>query len=441
MATSALDLLTALDARLDDLEATTMVPGSIERVRLEWGALARAGLQLLHVRPRHPNDSARRLAALLESLAATPGEDPLPGPGTALMAVTATIGCAAEVLRIRTVTSLVARDLAGDAIRSSLEAALARAARWTQHGFLTSGEVPDARMVRLARIDAEPLRPLVLHSWRSIGPTDPGIDGAVSRWETAAAEAITSPRTVTQLALQLASADIALLCASTSAVLQRATGAGAIPDPAAGDALNTAGRSWSHAARWPGELRLGGRASELRHASAELRERLDNTLLTGGDWKEPGELFAERSFEQYIVVLHSGLQSAIRVGQQVLATLDDLTRGANRVWVDADHVPASVHAAQMALYGVRYNWQPDPAGFYSAETLHDRASRALTELAHATPLTIDALISQTLPPAQVGDEGPWETVSTPLDPLRAAQEQAKLAAIFPTGSPAPSISR
>ena len=73
MATSALHLLIALDARLADLETTTMLPGSIPRVRQEWGALARASLQLLQARPRHPNYSARRLEALLQSLDAAPG--------------------------------------------------------------------------------------------------------------------------------------------------------------------------------------------------------------------------------------------------------------------------------------------------------------------------------------------------------------------------------
>ena len=105
MATSALDLLIALDARLADLEATTMLPGSIPRVRQEWRALARASLQLLQARPRHPNDSARRLEALLNSLAGAPGEYPLPAPGTGLMDITATIGCTAEVMRVRTVAS------------------------------------------------------------------------------------------------------------------------------------------------------------------------------------------------------------------------------------------------------------------------------------------------------------------------------------------------
>jgi len=431
MATSALDLLIALDARLADLEATTMLPGSIPRVRQEWGALARASLQLLQARPRHPNDSARRLEALLSSLAAAPGEYPLPAPGTGLMDVTATIACAAEVMRVRTVASPAAREQAGDAIRTSLEAALARVARWTQRGFLDANAEPEPEIVRLAGSEAAPHRPPALQTWRIIGPTDPGIDGAVSRWESAATETITSHRLVTQLALQLAAADIALVCASASAVMRTGADADAFPDASAAcEALDRAGRSWRQAARWPAELRLGGRASELRQASADLRKHLDDTLRTRDDWKRPEDMLAEVTAEQLVAVMHSGLQSAIRVGQQVAAALDGLAHGASRVWLDADQIPVP-RAVQQALDSARYEWLPDPAGLHSAGGLHHDSAEAVVCLVRATPLTIAALATPSNPRRQVDDEGPWETVPVVLDPLRAAQERALLAAIAP----------
>ncbi|MCB0911048.1 MAG: hypothetical protein KDB60_05450 [Propionibacteriaceae bacterium] len=440
MAASALDLLNALDARLDDLEATSMTPGSIPRVRQEWGALARASLELLHASPHHAEVSDRRTEALLDSLAAIPGEYPLPAPGTGLMAITAAIGCTAEVMRTRTPTSPATRNQAGDEIRASLEAALGRAARWTQHGFQTAGGPPDPQIVRLAGIDAEPYRSPALHAWRIIGPTDPGIDGAVSRWEGAATGAITSPRTVTQLALQLASADIALLCASTSAVIQRAIQTGVISDSSAAvDALDSAGRSWREAARWPGELRLGGRATDLRRASADLRRCLDDSLRSGRGWKQPSDLFAETSPEQFVAVAHSALQSAIRVSRHVVAAMEVMTHGASRVWVDAGHIPTPTQTARSTLDN-HYDWAPDPVGFHSAETLRDRTSRAMTRLAHATPLTIEAITASTSRLEQDEDEGPWETVSPPLDPLRAAQEWASRAVIAPPEPPAHTIS-
>ncbi len=431
MATSAFDLLVALDARLDDLEATTMLPGSIPRVRQEWGALALASLHLLQARPRHPNDSARRLEALLNSLATVPGEYPLPAPGTGLMAITTTIGCTAEVMRTRTVASPAARDQAGDAIRTSLEAALARAARWTQRGFLDADIGPEPEIVRLAGSDADPHRSPALQTWRIIGPTDPGIDGAVSRWESAATETITSRRGVTQLALQLATADIALVCASASAVMRNGAYTGAFSDTSAvREALDGAGRSWRQAARWPAELRLGGRASELRQASADLRQHLDETLRTRGDWKRPEDMFAGIAAEQLVAVLHSGLQPGIRVGQQVAAAFDGLAHGASRVWLDAGQTPTP-SAVQQALHSARYEWLPDPAGLHSAEALHQDAAEAVARLVRAAPLTIAALATPPNSPHQVDDEGPWETVPVVLDPLRTSQERALLAAIAP----------
>jgi hypothetical protein len=431
MATSALDLLIALDARLADLEATTMLPGSIPRVRQEWGDLARASLHLLQARPRHPNDSARRLEALLDSLAGAPGEYPLPAPGTGLMDITATIGCTAEVMRVRTVASPAAREQAGEAIRTSLEAALARAARWTQRGFLDADVRPEPEIIRLAGSDTDPHRSPALQTWRIIGPTDPGIDGAVSRWEHAATETIASRRGVTQLALQLAAADIALVCASASAVMRIGAYAGALSDASAAcGALDGAGRSWRHATRWPAELRLGGRATELRQASADLRQHLDGTLRTRGDWKRPDDMFAEVTAEQLVAVLHSGLQSAIRVGQEAAAAFDDLAHGASRVWLDASQIPTP-GVVQQALDSARYEWLPDPAGFHSAEGLLHDSAEAVARLVHATPLTIAALTTPPNPPRQVDDEGPWETVPVVLDPLRTAQERALLAAIAP----------
>jgi hypothetical protein len=431
MATSAFDLLIALDTRLADLEATTMLPGSIARVRQEWGALARASLQLLQARPRNPNDSARRLDALLNSLAAAPGECPLPAPGTGLMAITATIGCITEVMRVRTVASPAAREQAGDSIRTSLEAALARAARWTQRGFLDAGVGPEPEIVRLAGSDTHPHRSPALQTWRTIGPTDPGIDGAVSRWESAATETITSPRLVTQLALQLAAADIALVCVSASAVMRNGADAGALSDASAVcEALDSAARSWRETTRWPAELRLGGRASELRRASADLRQHLDDTLRTRVDWKHSEDMFAEVTAERLVAVLHSGLQSAIRVGQGVAAAFDGLTHGASRVWLEARSIPMP-GAVQQALDSARYEWLPDPAGVHSTAVLLHDSAEAVVRLVRAAPLTIAALSTPPNPPRQVDDEGPWETVPVALEPLRTSQEWASRAVVAP----------
>ncbi len=444
MSTSALDLLTALGGRLDDLERTTMVPGSIERVCQEWRALARTSLRLLQARPRHPHDGAQRLGLLLESIAEAPDAHPLPAPGTGLMGITMTIGCLAEVMRAPVLTGPTTREQAGDALGTNLEAALARAARWTQGGFEALGCQPEPQITRLAGLQAGPSTSPALHAWRVVGPTDPGIDGATSRWETAATEAVTDPRAVTQLALQLGAADIALLCAAASAITDRADRSRGITDESrAVGSLTTAGGSWRQAARWPSHVRLGGRSTQLRHASAELRECLVHTLRSGSDWKRPEELFADTSPEAYLAVAHSALQSAVRVGEHLVSALDDLTRGANRVWLEASHIPMPKHSVQKMLDSLRYDWLPDPASYHSAESLNLNAAAALDKLVMAAPLTIDALVALPAQPDQGSDdEGPWETVPPPpIDTLYAAQTQAILAAIAPSERPARSISR
>lgn len=443
MATSALDLLTALDARLCDLEASTMVSGSTQRVRQEWQALARTSLRLLRDRPRHPNDEAQRLGLLLESMAEAQDARPLPAPGTGLMAITTTIGCIAEVMRIPVVTAPAIRAQAGEALGTNLEAALARAARWTQGGFEALGCQLDPQIVRLGGLQPEPTKPTALHAWRIIGPNDPGIDGAIARWKTAATDAITNPRLVTQYALQLAAADIALLCATANAIIDGANQSWHTHDnDAAGKALTAGERAWRQAARWPSHIHLGGRSAQLRHASADLRQQLDDALRTGSEWKQPAELFVEITPGQLVTAAHSGLQSAIRVGHEVIAALDGLTRGTSRVWLDASHIPMPKHSVQKALDSLRYDWWPDPATYHSAETLHHDATEALRKLIHATPMAIAALATSPSVAAPVdNDDGPWETLPVVHDPLRAAQNREELAIIVPSESHARPISR
>jgi hypothetical protein len=66
----------------------------------------------------------------------------------------------------------------------------------------------------------------------------------------------------------------------------------------------------------------------------------------------------------------------------------------------------------------------------------------MARLGRATPLTIEALAAQrSLTEPRDTDEGPWETVPTILDPLRAAQDQARLAMILPTCEPTHTIGR
>ena len=62
-------------------------------------------------------------------------------------------------MRIPTVTTLAARTQAGEALGTNLEAALARAARWTQRGFEALGCRPDPPIIRLSGLQPAPTKP------------------------------------------------------------------------------------------------------------------------------------------------------------------------------------------------------------------------------------------------------------------------------------------
>ena len=253
-----------------------------------------------------------------------------------------------------------------------------------------------------------------------------GIDGAVS-WEHAATETIASRRGVTSSRSTRCGGHCARvrIC---DAVMRIGAYAGALSDASAAcGALDSAGRSWRHATRWPADCA----SADARPNSVRPPPTCANTSTTTcgprGDWKRPEDMFAEVTAEQLVAVLHSGLQSAIRVGQQVAAAFDGLAHGANRVWLDAKPDPCArrrpTGSGQRSI-----RWLPDPAGFHSAEGLLHDSAEAVARLVHATPLTIATLATPPNPPRQVDDEAVGETVPVVLD-LRTAQERALLAAI------------
>jgi hypothetical protein len=362
-----------------------------------------------------------------------------------LLDISTTIGTLADLRRTQPLISAETRALTDDALRSNIQAALARAARWTRHNLLAINVTPGRQLVRLAGFDAEPNRPLALHVWRTTGPSDADIDGAVARWAIAATASVSSRFTVTQHALQLASADIALLCASATAIIERASQVAIVNDTDATQAisaLTAAGRQWRRTATWPDHLRLGGRSTELRNASADLRQALTETLRSGRDWRPARELFADSTPERHLAIACSSLQAASRVGLEVAASFQQLTHGQTRVWVDASHVPMPTYSVQKALDSLRYDWLPDPPTYHSAAQLYGQAAEAHRTLARATCTVADSLATPHRPPRELGDEAPWETVGPPpLDPLRAAQDRANLTPSWSAEARSRTISR
>jgi hypothetical protein len=447
MATSVLDLLDALDVQLDQLEATRLIPGAAPRVQQEWHALAQASRRLLAncPRPLVASDSGRRFVLLLESMAAPAGARPLPSPGTGLIDVTRVVGGIADLLSTPLTTTDRLRQLTREALTTNLQCALARSASWTIRNVRQFEAAHDPQLARLAGFDAAPVRPAALHSWRLIGPSDPGLDGAVARWTTAASEAVSNPNLVTQHALQLAAADIAMISAAAAATVERAGQVAALePDLATtpASALGEAGRSWRRAAIWPDHIRLGGRSTDLRHASAQLRQAITDELRTAGAWKPTEEMFAEASPEQRLAVACSSLQAARSVGREVTSALHQLTHGSTRAWLDASHIPMPTHSVQKALDSLRWTWLPDPDTYHSAEPLLQAATEAQKRLAQALNLTIDAY-PRPRPRPTVEPDGSvdevWEIVPVPTNPLSLAQERARLAPAAISESPGRAI--
>lgn len=300
------------------------------------------------------------------------------------MTITVTIGCTAEVMRVRTVASPTAREQAG---RSDPDqpGSRARAGRpldrarllERRRGAGTGDRAP-------AGSDTDPHRSPALQTWRIIGPTDPGIDGAVSRWESAATETITNPRLVTQLALHLAAADIALVCASASAVMCNGADTGALSD------APQYVRLWS-APEDPGDTQHAGPPNYVladvrdraRQASADLRQHLDDTLRTRSTGSAPTTC-SPRSADQLVAVLHLVSSQPSASGQAGRRAFDGLAHGSSRVWLNASQIPTP-RVTQRGMDGTRYEWLPDPAGFHSAEGLHHDSAEAVVRLVHATP--------------------------------------------------------
>ena len=243
-------------------------------------------------------------------------------------------------------------------------------------------------------------------------------------------DAVSNPNLVTQHGLQLAAADIALICAAAAVIVERA-GQGAALDPdlatTNATALGAAGRSWRRTAIWPDHIRLGGRSTDLRHASAQLRQAITDELRTARAWKPAEELFAEAPPEQRLAVACSSLQAAHHVGREITSALHQLTHGHARAWLDASHIPMPKHSVQKALDSLRWTWLPDPDTYHSAEPLLQAATEAQKRLTRAINLTIDgfSISRANLEPVGTVDEV-WEISPAPIDPLSLAQERARL---------------
>ena len=139
-------------------------------------------------------------------------------------------------------------------------------------GSYPPGSATDPLRRRLVALSCDPVRvgpggTTYLHHWGAPNHTAPTLDFATQRWLSAATRSLTDPWAITTLAMQMVAVDIALLRFAAEHLLKTAA-------PAAADQARRSAVQWASVASWPTQSRLGGRTTELRHASHNLRELL-----------------------------------------------------------------------------------------------------------------------------------------------------------------------
>jgi hypothetical protein len=404
MATSVRDLLIRLDQQLETFDTPPTLPPSPAALEHQWCQLARAARRLIEVGPDATGSATQRLQLILRSfttdhaIARTAGP---PGPLIDLAATTGTIG---DLLTLNPIVSRTTQQAAGAVIGDRLQAVLGAAAVWTLHASTAARPTNfETQLRRLAgyRTARHPQPSLATAAWRLIGPNDPGLDGAVAGWAAAAQAAIADPRTVSQLGLQLAAAGIALICHN------------AAETPAA--------EAWEQAASWPAHLRLGGRCTELREASRDLRQSIQDALANRG---EAGPTPASGEMDGHQTeATHSALQAAWDVGRTATETLRQLVYGPSRVWTRSEEILRYLPSPEQRLAVAGLEWLPDQPGIHSARQLHQVATHAQKAITAAARHYLEAGPPPSTPDAAADlDPHIWEITSAPSVPLSVEEE-------------------
>ncbi|HEY3546437.1 MAG TPA: hypothetical protein VGK17_10125 [Propionicimonas sp.] len=414
MAGSLASLLRVLAAQSQELPETPAL-GSWSDARVAWCNLARATARLLTLLPGTESTLAeQRLSPILNSLSHTRPTKPALGVYAHLERVGTTIGVVADVLSAPAATIRATEQAARSHILGHVLPALSACSAWTLRTLPspTADAAGFAGQLKRIRTYSRTTRTaddgeLTLSHWRWPAGDGQGISEAFSRWESAAVGELSGRHTLTQLALQLAAADIALICIVNAAALEAAMDSGHCP-PA--QALRVASEDWRHAAIWPQHLKLGGRTPALRQASQDLRASMtpapQPARHTG-----PG---AGTISDDALATLLWGLQAAQHVGVAHQQAVEQLTHGEGRVWIAGDHVPQGTRPAALTLATSRLAWLPDEQTLHSARPLLDASTRALRSLQDAREVAHRTIGSPqgASPPTRPGTHL-WEVVVPP----------------------------
>ncbi|MFT3832485.1 MAG: hypothetical protein QM711_04070 [Micropruina sp.] len=340
-----------------------------------WAPVADAALRCFgHLRTPA---SEVELKPLSHDRARRGGGLPLPPPLSRhrqLSEVAETLGVLADLLGTAPRPDLPVVDRAGQAVADDIKSVLARLANLSLRT-----RAPDApgtaRLARdLARIaqfathDAVARGDSYLHHWKPPCVGEPTVDGVASAWRLSATRTISSDTAVTSLAIQTVAIDIALI-STAAARIESAL------NPTAAPPSRVAAQLWVQAADWPQSLRLGGRSSELRMISRQLRSTLASILQPEQLASTPAHLTHEPA--QRLGLVGRLLNHAYAAAQAHTERCAALVKGQPSLWIERRDIPSGYLSLNDQLTGL--HWLPTPA---SIPTVAPMASLS-TQATHA----------------------------------------------------------
>jgi hypothetical protein len=295
----------------------------------------------------------------LEPLAAGPRR-PLPAsttPTPALARMALTIGAIndvlADTLRNRPRPEYVGREAAK--LAASLLAPVHVAARWSRTSLEQVSAAGRSLPLRghldnLAAV-TEPWalippvsRGSVLDDFRIHTATAPGLEGAAVAWADEALLVLGERHRTTSWAMQATAGSLALISHAAYDAVERAIKQRDLPETArtASQALAASVTAWRAAATWPPYLRLGGKTTDLRVLTRDLRQCLET---------DPPRTVTET---------RNLLHLALPVAEAHAATMDRLAR-THDLWI---HGPSLGPSA-----GYIPGWEPEPWWSHQGLTL------------------------------------------------------------------------
>ncbi|MCA0295256.1 MAG: hypothetical protein LCH96_08110 [Actinobacteria bacterium] len=384
-------LLDALHDRTLELSAQPAMPSNTEDPGL--GRLVGNAIRILALIDPPPDVMTILQAMPTSEPAEEPGNSPITTIGYTLGALADTLNANPETVRN---TGHTDRGQLRSQVLATLHqvATVSLAALPTDPGFSSPAlirDLADATQTAsyVPRVDLR--EPIGLLALAQI----PGsLDDSVARWAETAIEILQSQTRVTSYAFQRTAVTIAALCSTAAATFAEPTG-NLPPESAASVALLRASEAWQRAADWPPEVRLGGRATQLRHRSRDLDQALAIHRLG-----QPGAPSRNDS-------MSAALLSAEKVGAcHESALIQAVSK--RSLWINVATLGPSYLTFNPGAR--RSDWVPYPRT-RAGQTLLDACRQAETALQTALDhLHPPATASATGTP---GEKPQWEMVSAP----------------------------